>query len=180
MAHRAPRWLPRLNREFARHLVFDAMILVGGAVLAYIVVDYRHRVAQDALSLDATRSAVRLMQANVDLHTAIERGSLESIAFPPEIETIWFDEEVPRNHLLSGNRPWVEIAAADEIGLRHPRDPTVEGGQHAMFWYNPALGVVRARVPRTLADSDALTLYNEVNGSRLRELTVFAGSDERE
>jgi hypothetical protein len=49
-----------------------------------------------------------------------------------------------------------------------------------MFWYNPALGVVRARVPRTLSDAEALELYNEVNGTRLQELTALAGSDERE
>lgn len=169
-----------LSREFVRHLVFDAMIVCGGTVLTVIVLDYRHRVAQAALAVDATRSAVRLMQANIDLHTAIERGSLENVAFPATIDTLWFDEEVPTNHLLRGKRPWVEIAAEDEIALKHPRNPTADGGQHAMFWYNPALGIVRARVPRTLSDAEALELYNEVNGVRLRELTALAGSDERE
>lgn len=180
MQDQSRRWLPTFNREFLRHLVFDAMIVVGGAVLTVIVVDYRHQVAEDLLATDATRSAVRLMQANVDLHTAIERGSMESVAFPSTIDTLWFDEEVPTNHLLNGRRPWVEIAAEDELTLRHPRNPTAEGGQHAMFWYNPALGVVRARVPRKLSDADALALYNEVNGTKLRELTALAGTDERE
>lgn len=169
-----------VSRAFLRHLVFDAMIVIGGTVLTVIVLDYRHRTAQAELALDATRSAVRLMQASVDLHTVIERGSLEYVAYPQMIETLWFDDAVPTNHLLRGDRPWVELAVDDELELRHPRIPTADGGAHAMFWYNRALGVVRARVPRTLSDAEALELYNEVNGTRLQELTALAGSDERE
>ncbi len=176
----SPRPFGFLSRQFLRHLVFDAMIVIGGTVLTVIVLDYRHRTAQADLAREATRSAVRLMQASVDLHTAIERGSLENVAYPSMIEPDWFDEAVPTNHLLRGDRPWVELAAEDERDLRHPRIPTADGGSHAMFWYNPTLGIVRARVPRTLSDAEALELYNEVNGTRLQELSVLAGEDDRE
>jgi hypothetical protein len=45
-----------VSRAFLRHLVFDAMIVIGGTVLTVIVLDYRHRTAQAELALDATRS----------------------------------------------------------------------------------------------------------------------------
>jgi hypothetical protein len=174
------RWLPRIFRTFAGHLLFDAMIVIAGAVLAVIIIDHRNRVAAREIALTHTRAAVRVLQANVDLHAALARESSGAVAYPQLIETLWFEEEVPTNLLLDSNRPWVEIAGENELGLRHPRNPTVDGGHHAMFWYNPALGVVRARVPRTLSDAEALTIYNEVNGTRLLDLTVLSGAEDRE
>jgi hypothetical protein len=49
-----------------------------------------------------------------------------------------------------------------------------------MFWYNPALGIVRARVPRTLSDADAIDTYNRVNGTAIRSLVEFAQAEDRD
>ncbi|MBL9119676.1 MAG: hypothetical protein JNL80_07170 [Phycisphaerae bacterium] len=172
--------IPLVNRAFARHLVFDAMIVIAGAVLAVIVIDARHQASQREIAINNTRSSVRVLQANIDLHAALERDSIDGVTFPETIETLWFEEEIPTNQLLDGGSRWVEIAAEDERGLRHPRNPTVDGGEHAMFWYNPTLGIVRARVPRTLSDAEAVAIYNEINGTRLNELTALSGRDDRE
>lgn len=174
------REAPSARQAFLRHLLFDAMIVIAGTVLALIVIDYRHRVAQRELAVNSTRAAVRILQANIDLHAALARESGGPVLYPDLIETLWFEEEVPTNHLIDTNSPWVEIAAEDERGLRHPRNPTVDGGHHAMFWYNPALGIVRARVPRTLSDAEAVSIYNEVNGTRLNELTALSRSEDRD
>jgi len=50
----------------------------------------------------------------------------------------------------------------------------------AMFWYNPARGVIRARVPRTLSDADAVALYNDVNRTKVVELSSIAITEDRE
>lgn len=174
------RWFPRLDRTFAGHLLFDAMIVIAGAVLAVIVIDFRHRVTQREMAVNNTKAAVRVLQAHVDLHAALDRSNIEDVTFPPMIEALWFEEDVPTNQLLDSTSPWVEVAAEDERGLRHPRNPTTDGGHHAMFWYNPTLGIVRARVPRTLADADAIALYNEVNGTHMNELTALSKDEERD
>jgi hypothetical protein len=33
-----------------------------------------------------------------------------------------------------------------------------------MFWYNPARGIVRARVPDQTTDEATLSLYESING----------------
>jgi hypothetical protein len=43
----------------------------------------------------------------------------------------------------------------------------------AAFWYNPANGVVRARVPVTISDQRATELYNRINGVFLT--SIFEG-----
>lgn len=171
---------PAARRALGRHLLFDAMIVIAGTVLALIVIDYRHRVNQREMAVVNTRAAVRLLQANIDLHAALSRESGGPVTYPPQIETLWFEEEVPTNQLLDSKAPWVELARDDERGLRHPRNPTRDGGEHAMFWYNPTLGIIRARVPRTLSDAEAVGLYNEINGTRLNELTALSRSEDRD
>jgi hypothetical protein len=42
----------------------------------------------------------------------------------------------------------------------------------AKFWYNPHQGIVRARVSSEMSESEALSLYNEVNGCNLSGLFV--------
>jgi hypothetical protein len=175
-------WAPNRSQDrlFLRHLVYDAMIVIAGAVLAVILIDYRHRVSEQAVAVNNTRAAVRVLQAHVDLHAALSRKGQDSVSYPETIETLWFEEEIPTNQLLRGRRAWVEVASEEERSLRHPRNPTVEGGDHAMFWYNPTLGIVRARVPRTLSDAEAMALYNEVNGTRMSELTALSKVEDRD
>jgi hypothetical protein len=37
-----------------------------------------------------------------------------------------------------------------------------------MFWYNPRLGVIRARVPESASDDAAIAMYEAVNGDSWR------------
>src|SRR5690606_29054642 len=54
----------------------------------------------------------------------------------------------------------------------HPPDPVLISKEQAGFWYNPALGVFRARVPQQVTAQETLTLYNRVNGTALLSLPV--------
>ncbi len=70
----------------------------------------------------------------------------------------------PINWLSNARAPWIEYALPGELSRDHPRVPTFRGGRGAMFWYNPARGVIRARVPESASDEASRALYAEVNG----------------
>ncbi len=58
----------------------------------------------------------------------------------------------------------MDVATTAEAMRRHPRVWQVEqGGDEAMFWYNPMQGVVRARVPVQRSKEMARELYTQVN-----------------
>jgi hypothetical protein len=52
-------------------------------------------------------------------------------------------------------------------GKWHPIDKTT--ANHP-FWYNPANGAFRIRVPRQATNAETLALYNRVNGTSVRAL----------
>lgn len=98
--------------------------------------------------------------------------------WPNTIEGHWFEDDPPRNHLLTGDRPWVELAPAEDADRDHPADPVafdLEGHNAASFWYNPYRGVVRARVAPQINEDETLALYNRVNGVFLATLAPEGG-----
>ena len=54
--------------------------------------------------------------------------------------------------------------------LTHPFIRCDVSGAAAEFWYNPYLGIVRARVPYLRSDRETLALYNDVNDCELSSL----------
>lgn len=110
---------------------------------------------------------------------ATTRGvAVNGRGWPNTIEGHWFDDEPPRNHLLTGDRPWVEIAPVEEADRDHPSDPVAFDTAEfkpASFWYNPYRGVVRARVAPQINEHATLTLYNRVNGVFLTTLAPEGG-----
>ena len=107
--------------------------------------------------------------------------------WPNTIDGGWFGEDPPRNHLLTGDRPWVELAPAEDADRDHPADPVafdLDDQRSASFWYNPYRGVVRARVAPQINEEATLTLYNRVNGVFLTTLApeggLFSAEQERD
>ncbi len=157
-----------------------ALMCLAGATVGLSV--HYGREAEAEHRAGQTAHAVEVIAQVVDLQ-AVKTGTQTSISgWPATIDPAWFDNEegVPRNALVDeadaeagvSGRPWLDIAGADEAGLQHPRIRQTVNGQLAKFWYNPAMGVVRARVPVLVSDSDATELYNEVNRTRL--VSLFA------
>ena len=168
--------VPR-RMHLARRIVLDILLILALGVLAAIVFDRKAIEANRDRAVDVTRTSVRAMQAMLDLQVALGRSSLEDAVYPAKIDPSWFGERRPTNELVGDSQRWLDIAPLAERSLRHPRDITVDGGG-AMFWYNPALGVVRARVPRTLSDAEAIALYNAVNGAEVLELLPLVAVDQ--
>ncbi len=135
-------------------------------------------VVQTELSLARFHSTLKVQ--------ATTRGvAVNGRGWPNTIEGHWFGDAPPLNHLLTGDRPWVEIAPAEDADRDHPADPVAfdTGGVKApSFWYNPYRGVVRARVAPQINDEQTLALYNRVNGVFLATLAPEGGlrSAERE
>jgi hypothetical protein len=128
-------------------------------------------VVQTELSLAKFHSTLKIQ--------ATTRGvAVNGRGWPNTIEGYWFGDEPPLNHLLTGDRPWVEIAPAEDADRDHPADPVafdMDGERAASFWYNPYRGVVRARVAPQINDEETLALYNRVNGVFLATLAPEGG-----
>lgn len=134
-------------------------------------------VTQTELALSRFHSVIKV-QATTNGVAVNGRG------WPNTIEGAWFGDEPPLNHLLTGDRPWVEIAPAEDADRDHPADPVAFDldTKAASFWYNPYRGVVRARVAPQINEQETLSLYNRVNGVFLTTLAPEGGlfSAERE
>ncbi len=140
-----------------------AGILAGAVVL--------HRSNQEKqLNIETTRVEVRRFQRQLMLKAAIAQAGNSNERFPDTVDPTWFGENLPKNYLLNEGHPWVEIAAKSERTLAHPIDPTANEMTDAQFWYNPYLGLVRARVPADVSDAKAVELYNTINETDLVDL----------
>jgi len=144
-------------------VVMVAMLLAGAA--------WQHRDrAAGQQRIEQTRDEVHRFHRVISLHTALNNIERSTRGYPMTIDPAWFDDELPVNPLLSSAHPWLEIAHLDHESLLHPPVRAASKTSHARFWYNPANGIVRARVPRRASDGATLRLYNAVNGTALDSL----------
>lgn len=140
---------------------------MGAAVGIAVSVSRRSTLQADT---ETTAAELRRFQSEIHLRAATDTGDGTTLHWPPTVDPAWFKGKPPRNELLSRDRPWLEIAAPEQAHLRHPEIRIAIDRSLASFWYNPAQGIVRARVPPLLSDAETLSLYNTVNGARLETL----------
>lgn len=152
------------------HTLLTLMIagILGGVAMFYI--DVQKEESDRALA----HAEVGRFQQQIHLRAALSEEATDR-ALPQSIDAKWFEGDIPRNPLLGPEHPWVEIAGPELRNALHPPNLTATDGSVAQFWYNPANGVVRARVPQDISDARVLDLYNEINDSALT--SVFPGSD---
>lgn len=144
---------------------FIAILAVATIVAAWYVT--RDRMPEQGLAENA-RAEVDRLKAAVLLRSQSDRHSLNAAGWPVAIDPAWFGDELPMNPLVDTDRPWLEIAAPAQSGWRHPRPLFVVDRSTAMFWYNPTLGIVRARVDLQTTDAETLAMYNTANKTSLR------------
>lgn len=119
---------------------------------------------------------VRRFELEIKLRSAAEGAKLTGRGWPETVDPEWFKGDPPRNTLLSADRPWVEVASVEQSHLMHPPVRIGTTNDIAGFWYNPYQGVLRARVPFTVNDEEAIRLYNRLNGTELA--SIFASWEE--
>lgn len=115
-------------------------------------------------------SSLSMLRQMIKRHAGLGDERVTGRGWPVTIQPEWFDEGAPRNPFVVGRAPWIEVASADEALLTHPPVRSDASGKHAEFWYNPYLGIVRARVEYQRSDRETLSLYNEVNDCDLDSL----------
>lgn len=119
---------------------------------------------------DFARAEVRRFQQQISLQAALANVNSKERGYPGTVDPAWFEDNLPANPMLPVGHPWVEVAGPDQHQLAHPRERIAHSRSLARFWYNPANGFVRARVPMDLSDAAAAELYNYINDCSLPEL----------
>lgn len=162
-----PRPLPRA-RSLRIWLALSTVVLASGGVGSWRWSVHtearRHEIEQSA------RASVDRLRGEIERRAATGDVDLNGRDWPHEVDPAWFGGVLPQNRAAPGARPWLEIASGEDAALMHPRQRAARDSTTPAFWYNPALGVVRARVSPLLSDRSTLDRYNRINDSSVSTL----------
>lgn len=115
-------------------------------------------------AVDATRAAVETIDQTLRVRAATGEAVINGRGWPVTVDPEWFGPNPPSSRIVSGDRPWLEVAPPEHAALRHPPIRVAIDRSLAAFWYNPGNGVVRARAPVAVSDRRSLEIYRKVNG----------------
>jgi hypothetical protein len=155
-------------------LLMDTLVALMLAGILVGVVFHTRTDHETDQTKQTTRLELRRFQQQIALQSALAKVERTERGYPVTIDPEWFQGNLPSNPLLGPEHPWVEIAGSDQQDLLHPLERVASNKGIAKFWYNPYLGLVRARVPVGMSDSASLELYNFVNDSNLPDLFADA------
>ncbi|MFI4855525.1 MAG: hypothetical protein ACIAQF_11180 [Phycisphaerales bacterium JB065] len=160
---------PSLEVTRLRWLRYIMLTLaLAGAIGAFAY--QRAAVAREQMLVDQTRDTVLAIEQRIRYLKAMEEIDLNELGWPEVVDPRWFKGQPPRNNMLGARHPWLEVASTLEYALDHPVQRVAINESLAGLWYNPAKGIVRARVPQTLSDEKTIEIYNRINGSSISEL----------
>lgn len=139
------------------------LCLLGLLAIAFGAWTHLDRRAVREGLIERTVRTQRKIQSEIRLRSALEGAKNSSQGWILEVKGGWFALGGPENPLLTASwRPWLETALPDEHAMRHPEIRIAREGV-AAWWYNPAQGVVRARVPDQGTHRASVELYERVN-----------------
>jgi hypothetical protein len=144
-------------------LVLLAALVVGGV---WHVRKQRFDEDQIIMTLDSVREIQRIVSVQAGMQSTQTNGR----GWPVTIDPAWFDDIIPRNHIVSQDRPWLEVAPPEHADYLHPTVRMTIGDDVAGFWYNPGNGIIRARTPVTVSDRLATEMYNAINDTYLKSI----------
>jgi hypothetical protein len=151
-------------------LLLDTLVALMLAAILVGLVFHNHAGREGDQVRETTRIELRRFQQQIALQSTIAKVERTERGYPITVDPAWFQGSLPMNPLLGPEHPWVEIASAEQKNLMHPQERVASNKGLAKFWYNPAQGVVRARVPVGMSDAASLELYNFVNDTALTDL----------
>ncbi|GJM23825.1 MAG: hypothetical protein DHS20C16_02400 [Phycisphaerae bacterium] len=147
--------------------VLIVVIILG--ILAAIVVPQFSNASQDVTrstlqtSLDILRDGAELM-----------RQKSPTSDYPTTIDSTWFSSGVGPTH-PENSFGVTNVEVEDASGKSHPTNKVLKAGIGGAFWYNPAEGIIRARVADQGTSNSTLTFYNQVNESSESALGNYSG-----
>jgi hypothetical protein len=165
------------------HIIMAAVTIACGVLL---LTWHNQQGVDERKALEDTRQALERLDAQIKFRAAVsgnaDAGAAEveidaaanditttvnQRGWPTTIDAQWFGNNPPLNALVPPGCPWVEVASGEELNLTNPNVRVALDRTTASFWYNPALGIVRARVGPTATDQRAVDLYNELNSTNV-------------
>ena len=139
------------------------LTLLGGSVIllgAWTRFEAAQRFERRVVS---TNTALMRIESEIRLRSALDGYQTSREGFVVDVESSWFEGGPPQNLLLSGsNRPWIEVDRTGNRSIKNPDSPSATK-TCAGWWYNPANGVIRARVPAQATNRATSELYARVN-----------------
>lgn len=145
--------------------VLIVVIIIG--ILAAAVVPQFTDAAQDA-RLSTTAELVRAIQRK------LSEQRVRAGAWPATIEASWFEGmQLPEHPENDMGEPTIHVLSA--AGTSHPTNKVLKAGVGGAFWYNPAEGVIRARVADQGTSAATLDAYNAVNQCNENDLGNYGG-----
>lgn len=138
--------------------ILIALMVFGSIALAFFIQQTKWLESDHREQL---KYAIQTIQSQSMLRPVSDKVEAFDNGHAKTIDQAWFDP-VPINPLVPPNTPWLEVATEKDMKSKHPMHITV-GYNRASFWYNPHLGIVRARVPQQISQQATIDMYNTIN-----------------
>ncbi|QQE10068.1 hypothetical protein JD969_11125 [Planctomycetota bacterium] len=160
-----------LEAGFNRSMRILLDIMIGAMLIATVcfVVMYRHGNSAREQRCEQVNDALVELREQMLYHTSLGEAVVTESGFPDYVDAGWFTRGLPFNQMAGNGRPWIDIAPKGDWSDQPP-DPVIVSDAQAGIWYNPNLGVFRARVKQQVSAVETLKLYNKVNRLELRGL----------
>lgn len=147
-------------------ILIDTLIALMVVALLGGVLWMRHTDRREAADHDAVRRALQQLEEQAAYQGALGHLSNSPAGYPVHMMPEWFGDALPVNVLLPSEHPWLDLAPPGDTG-EHPPDPIAHSSNQAGFWYNPNLGVFRARVPTGVSRQAEIELYQSLNDTTI-------------
>lgn len=150
-------------------LVINILILLMLAAVSLPAYQWWDKSREQAKRVESTIESIDAIREKIRYETAIITAFESALGYPDIVDPKWFGRSPPGNRLLEPDAQWLDRAPEGDYE-DHPPDPIHLSHQQGGFWYNPANGLLRARIPDQGSESANLKLYNQVNGTDLTSL----------
>lgn len=144
-------------------LLMDTLIAVMLAAILGGVLLFQQKEEESVSKRAHVQESLTKLNDRVAYFGALGEVATTPGGYPLLISPKWFGNALPTNRLVPSTHPWMDVAPLGDMSS-HPPDPVIHHESQASFWYNPNLGVVRARVLPAFSNRETTATYNEVNG----------------
>ena len=139
------------------------LTLLTGAIVSLVAWKRFDATQQFERTISTTNIALLRIESEIRLRSALDDHEMSRQGFVRVVDPTWFEGDPPQNRLLTGlNRPWIDVDGHADRSIRNPTTIFATEGD-AQWWYNPANGVIRARVPGQPTIRATRELYDRVN-----------------
>ena len=138
------------------------LIAVGAASVPLADYTVEHLVRDDAVVAQSRDARTRLLQ-EIRLRSALDGAVVTDSGWTIEVSEDWFRSPPAPPWWGREDFEWLEVAASDEMLMLDPPNRTLRRPGDAVWWYNPTLGVLRARVPPQSDHQLTFEFYTRVN-----------------